>query len=95
MGLRLWYVKIPAAPSIGRLQQLTNLLNKNPTQLTLHTEFSNQRTCKGTPSRFPGTKVQMAGSEPLIQEADPHITKACNRSSDVDKDGPTTKKDPV
>ena len=34
-----------------------------------------ERTCKGTPSRFPDTKVQMAGSEPLIQEADPHITK--------------------
>ena len=30
---------------------------------------------KGTQSWFPGTKVQMAGSEPLIQEADPHITK--------------------
>ena len=30
---------------------------------------------KGTPSRFPGTKVKMAGSEPLIKEADPHITK--------------------
>ena len=27
------------------------------------------------PSQFPGTKVQMAGSELLIQEADPHITK--------------------
>ena len=27
------------------------------------------------PSWFPGTKVKMAGSEPLIQEADPHITK--------------------
>ena len=41
----------------------------------LYTTILNQRTCKGTPSRFPGKKVQMAGSEPLIQEADPRITK--------------------
>ena len=35
----------------------------------------NQLKCKGTPSRFPGTKVKMARSEPLIQDADPNITK--------------------
>ena len=35
----------------------------------------NQKTCKGTSSWFPGTKVQMARSKPLIHEADPHITK--------------------
>ena len=36
---------------------------------------------------FLAQKVQMAGSEPLIQGADPHITKLANRSSDVGKDG--------
>ena len=62
MVLCLWYIQ-------------RNLLNKNPKQLTLHTELSNQRTCKGTPSQFPGTKDQMAGSEPLFQELDTHIIK--------------------
>ena len=33
----------------------------------------------------------MAWSEPLIQEADPHITKLANRSSDVGTDGPNKK----
>ena len=58
--------------------------------LTIHTELSNQRPCKGTPSRFPGTKVKMAGSEaePLIQEADPHISKLAIEAWMQDKDGP-------
>ena len=38
--------------------------------------------------RFPGTKVQMAGSEPLIKEADPHITKIAIEARMYDKDGP-------
>ena len=45
------------------------------TQLNSAYRILKQRTCKGTQSRFPGTKVQMAGSEALIQEVDPHITK--------------------
>ena len=40
---------------------------------------------------FLAQKVQLAGSEPLIQEADPHITKLANRSSDVGTDGPNKK----
>ena len=40
---------------------------------------------------FPGTKVQMAGSEPLIQEADPHITKIAIEAQMKDKDGPNKK----
>ena len=49
--------------------------------ITITTNTANTHTqrptrFKGTPSRFHGTKVKMAGSEPLSQEADPHITKA-------------------
>ena len=36
-------------------------------------------------------KFKMARSEPLIQEADPHITKLANRTSDVGTDGPNKK----
>ena len=34
----------------------------------------------------------MAGSEPLIQEADPHITKLAIEARKKDKDGPSKKK---
>ena len=37
--------------------------------------------CKGTLLWFPG-KGKMAGSEPLIQEADPHIAKLESEASD-------------
>ena len=55
---------------------------------TLHTEIWKPKNLKKYPSKFPGTKVQMAGSEPLIQEADPHITKLAIEAQMKDKDGP-------
>ena len=48
-------------------------LHTYTTQLTLHTE-QNKELAKVPRHGFLGQKVQMAGSEPLIQEADPHIT---------------------
>ena len=53
------------------------VITPSPVSYTAHIHYltyskhrKNQRTCKGTPSRFPGTKgSKMAGSEPLIQEA--------------------------
>ena len=60
-------------------------------QLNFTYRILNQRTCKGTPSRFPGTKVQMARSEPLIQEADPHIMKLALEARMKNKDGPNKK----
>ena len=51
------------------------LFCSHTTQPTLHTQNSQLMKCKGPQSRFPGSKVKMAGSEPLIQEAYPHITK--------------------
>ena len=50
-----------------------------------------QRTCKGTSSWFPDTKIQIAGSEPLIREADPPITKFNVELKMADKDGPNKK----
>ena len=46
-------------------------------QISLNTLEINPLYCsyKGTLSWFPGTKVKKTGSEPLIQEADPHIMK--------------------
>ena len=38
-----------------------------------------------------GKKVQMAGSEQLIQEANPHITKLAIEARMKDKDGPKNK----
>ena len=66
-----------------QVQRRVNANTPSPVSYTTHIHYStysthrilNQRTCKGTSSWFPGTKVQMAWSEPLIQEADPHITK--------------------
>ena len=44
------------------------------TQLTLHTEFSTNKHAKVPHHGFLAERL-MAGSEPLIQEADRHITK--------------------
>ena len=57
--------------------QLGPLLNDyEGCQLRIYTQNSQPTKYKGTPSpQLPGTKVNMAGSEPLFQEADPYITK--------------------
>ena len=46
---------------------------------------------KGAPSQFPGTG-QTAWSEPLFQEADPHITKLAIEARMKEKDGPKKNK---
>ena len=65
------------------LIHLFHTLHTYTTQPTLHTGFSTNEM-----QRFPGTKVNIAGSEPLIQEADPHITKLTVELGCRIKDGP-------
>ena len=53
---------------------LFHTLHTYTTQLTLHTDFSTNEHAKVPHHSFQAQRL-IAGSEPLIQEADPHITK--------------------
>ena len=67
--------------------QSLHTLHTYTTQPTLHTEQTKE-LAKVPRHGFLAQRFKMARSEPLIQEADPHITKLANISSDVGKDGP-------
>ena len=66
-------LKVPGSNLFSK--KVSNLFITDIKHKCFYNDARKHRLINGTPSRFPGTKVQMALSEPLIQEADPHITK--------------------